>query len=128
MPKGDAKEGYLNTNAHLEAKVALLELAIAESQAHEQKLRTALAAAIIEADGWHDECRGEPCAEVDWCRDALATQQDDSALHEIIAAAKAEERESCAMFVERDCADNQMADPRELKEVAAAIRARITST
>lgn len=94
MPKGDAKEGYLNTNAHLEANVALLMAQLAESRAWGVKLQGALACAIGEADGWCDESRGEPCSSVDWCRPLLDYQANDTALREMIEAAKAEEREA----------------------------------
>lgn len=108
-----------------QVKVALLERALAESQARAQKLRTALAAAIKEADGWHDECRGEPCEGVDWCRDVLSMPSDGSALREMIEASASDERELCAMVCEYFMDRHGDADATECAE---AIRLNFTST
>lgn len=85
MPKGDAKEGYLNTNAHLEAKVAMLMAQLAESQARELRLREAmqLCLGVLEEDGRD--------ATVWFARFAMETTSDDAALREMIEA----EREAC---------------------------------
>lgn len=80
------KDGYLNTNAHLEAKVALLMAQLAESQARELRLRDVFK--------WIEKNATAP--EDTWylaqATRAIAIPSDDSALREMIEAAKAEER------------------------------------
>src|SRR5574340_1241019 len=85
-------EGYLNTNAHLEAQVVILRQQLAESQAREAKLRKLI----------HDGCLciaqyGEQPPQP--LLDAIAMQTDTSALREMIEAAKAEEREALTLPV-----------------------------
>lgn len=84
MPKGDAKEGYLNTNAHLEMRVALLMAQLAESQARELRLREGVRHVLETATTVEGAKAG--------CAIILLYPQDDSALREMIEAAKAEER------------------------------------
>lgn len=138
-------EFYVDTNAHLRARVAELEREldaerqrrfdgnrIASEEAREElaavqavvrRLQDALSCAIEEADGWCDESRGEPCGSVDWCRPLLESQ-DDTALREMIEAARAEEREACAQTCEdRDMRDNTE-ESFEALRCAEEIRAR----
>lgn len=91
MPKGDAKEDYLNTNSHLEAKVARLMAQLAESQARELRLREWMDGNAEHATHCirvQEDERGCTCG----LSELLTLQQDDSALREMIEAAKAEER------------------------------------
>lgn len=111
MPKGDAKEGYLNTNAHLEAKVAMLMAQLAESQAREAKLRELLTPEQYKFG-------------------KVPPFGDLTALREMIEAAKAEEREACAALVEQRSARSRTVRAAindrqpEPCQYAEAIRAR----
>lgn len=102
------KEGYLNTNAHLEAKVALLMTQLAESQAREAEMRDAIEFMSLYAPVGSLTHRAQQ---------ALLLPSDDSALRERIEAAKVEEREMCAQLCEQWNATHP-------ERLAAAIRAR----
>lgn len=117
----DAKEGYLNTNAHIETKVAMLERALAENQAREVKLRKALA----EATEWNWLDDDADTSIPSWVREAIALPPDDSALRELIEAEKADEREACAKRIEPTNPRDDWIEYAKIRaECAAAIRSR----
>lgn len=113
IPKGDAKDGYLNTNAHLEAKVAMLERELAESQAREARLRAGYMRIRNANDSQMRD--GDMAREV--AGEMLAIPQDTSALREMIEA----EREACAKVCENMPLGDIWASPGQCAE---AIRAR----
>lgn len=95
----------------------LLELALAEGQARETKLR----AYLSDHECWQEKVMDGPCPACE----LLATPQDDSALHEMIEAAKAEEREACAQEAERQAQDEPYGHAKfRCTNIAAEIRAR----
>lgn len=116
MPKGDAKEGYLNTNAHLEMRVALLMAQLAESQARESRRREWMDGNAEHATHCirvQEDERGCTCG----LSELLTLQQDDSALREMIAQALDEVADEAPIN------GNELAQVR-VRMKAEAIRAR----
>lgn len=133
MPKGEA-DGYLDTNAHLRARVAELEhdlaeqcrllgmgserearlmAQLAESQARDANLRKALQLCIgtLEEDGREHTA---------WfAKRAIDLPADDTALRQMIEAARREESENAAAVC-----DALATRAGTAEECADAIRAR----
>lgn len=120
-------EGYIDTNAHLRARVAVLEQELAAAQA--RTIRMVELMRTLEDGDWNVELFQELCAL------ANAAMSDDAILREMIEAARVEEREVCAALCLAQQNMEVLAHPARLEiaydtanvmaqKCAAAIRAR----
>lgn len=110
-------EGYIDTNAHLRARVAVLEQELAAAQA--RTIRMVELMRTLEDGDWNVELFQELCAL------ANAAMSDDAILREMIEAARVEEREAIFCSVEQTWyAQGLDVRGASVSDFLAAIRAR----